>query len=584
MTATSAALPVEDREPWEQLRAADLRRSKVNRTRRLLSLQAAGPSALDVDRKLCAGSGPYDVKALLRWLSWYGWVQDPQSTDPALREGTPLDPWPVQAEVCEWLLERVRLRQIALAPKSRKIGITWLMLHIILWFWMFHRIGAIVGSRTQAAVDRLDDPDALFPKLEWLLARQPPHLRPRRVERKFLVIVDLDSKAAIRGQSTAANFARSSRELVTMLDEGGAVDARRMRSILSSTESAAGSLWLPYQPPEGSGHPLEDLFRELDPSMVRVLDWRADPYRPDDFLATKIRPRGRLSPQQALREYGAAHGTTPEGAVWDIPQGAYYDEDDPAWAKVSARVRQVALCIPGMDFGSGPSSSACPVPLYDWSTGSLRVWIDDYREWKRTAYPTVAADIMAMLKGQATIGEGDPVHAAIAWELRSRPGFRGRLVYREPYLGTLAIFGDPAGRAADSSGHSWESNLLREGLPLACLDSTFNEATIQRITIQEIYDGLLEGWIRIHRRCETSLGAAMRSWLWDTPAGKRPEEVNRSVVLPRKDWPSHACNALCYSFMGAKLEQNRIAGGPAPQTRGKGARQTVNDFMQRGRW
>lgn len=575
---------VVDREPWEQERAADLRRSKITRARRLLKLQAAGPSALEVDRKLCKGSGPYDAEALLHWLSWYGWVQDPQSTDPALREGTPLDAWPEQERVCAWLLERVRLRQIALAPKSRKIGITWLMLHILLWFWMFHRIGSIVGSRTQAAVDRLDDPDALFPKLEWLLLRQPPHLRPRRVERKFLVMVDLDTKAAIRGQSTAANFARSSRELVTLLDEGGAVDARRMRSILSSTESAAGSLWLPYQPPEGAGHPLEELFRELDPSMVRVLDWTVDPYRPPDFLETKIRPRGRLSQQQAMREYGAAHGTTPEGAVWDVPQSAYYDESDPDWSAVAARVRQVALCVPGMDFGSGPSSSACPVVLYDWSTGRLRVWIDDYREWRRTAYPAIAADIFAMTRGQATIGEGEPVHAAIAWELRQSPGLRGQVSYREPYRGPVAIYGDPAGRAKDSSGLSWETNLRGEGLPLACLDATFNEAAIQRITIQEIQDGLIEGWIRIHRRCESSLGAAMRSWLWDTPAGQRPEEVNRAVVLPRKDWPSHACNALCYSFMGAKLERNRQQGNAAPQTRGAGSRKTVNDFMRKGRF
>lgn len=581
--------PVEDREPWEQARAADLRRSKINRAKRLLKLQTAGPAALEVDRQRCKGSGPYDLKALLHWISWYGWVQDPQSTEPALREGTPLDPWPKQEEVCGWLLERVRLRQIALAPKSRKIGITWLMLHILLWFWMFHRIGSIVGSRTQAAVDRLDDPDALFPKLEWLLLRQPPHLRPKRVERKFLVLVDLDSKAAIRGQSTAANFARSSRELVTLLDEGGAVDARRMRSILSSTESAAGSLWLPYQPPEGSGHPLEDLFRELDSSMVQVLDWKVDPYRPADFLETKIRPRGRLSRQQALREYGGAHGTTPEGAVWDIPQSAYYDEEDPDWSPIAARVRQVALCVPGMDFGSGPSSSACPVPLYDRSSGRLRVWIDDYREWNRTKYPAVAADIFAMIEGRATIGASEPVHTAIAWELRRRPDlwqshYQGLLQYREPYRGVLAIFGDPSGDNAESGGMSWGSNLRNEGLPLTCLDQAFNASAIQRITIQDIQDGLIEGWVRLHRRVESSLGAAMRSWLWDTPAGQRPEEVNRAVVLPRKDWPSHACNALCYSFMGAKLELNRQTGGPAPQTRGKGAGQNVNDFMRKGKW
>jgi hypothetical protein len=576
--------PVEDREPWEQLRAADLRKSKINRARRLLSLQAAGPAALEVDRKLCAGTGPYDVKALLHWLSWYGWMQDPHSTDMSLREATPFDPWPDQEEDCAWLLERLRLRQEAIVPKSRKIGETWLMLHVLVWLFIFHGIGAIVGSRTQQAVDRLHDPDSLFCKLRYLLDRQPPHLRPRRLWDKLLMIVDLDKEVSIRGQSTAHNFARSARELVILLDEPGAIDARRMRSILTSTESAGASLWLPFQPPEGSGHPLEDLCREIDPERVRVRTWKTDPYRPPDFPESKIRPRGRLTREQFRREYNAEFGTAPEGAVWDIPQTAYYDEDDPDWSPIAARTRQVAVCVPGMDFGSGPSSSACPVALYDLSTGRLRVWIDDYREWKRTAYPIVAADIDAMLRGQATVGDGAAVHAAIAWELRRQPGFRGRLNYREPYTGPLSIYGDPAGRAKDSGGVSWEINLRNEGLPLACLDSTFNEATIQRITIQEISDGLIDGWVRIHRRCESSLGTAMRSWLWDTPAGVRPEEVNRAIVLPRKDWPSHACNALCYSFMGAKLELNRQKGGSAPQTRGRGARQNVNDFMRKGRF
>src|SRR5688500_14663759 len=93
----------EDREPWETLRAADLRKSKITRTQRLLKLQAAGPAALAEDFKRCKGAGPYDLEALLHWISWYGWVQDPQSTDPALREGTPLDPWERQEAVCAWL-------------------------------------------------------------------------------------------------------------------------------------------------------------------------------------------------------------------------------------------------------------------------------------------------------------------------------------------------------------------------------------------------------------------------------------------------------------------------------------------------
>lgn len=586
---TADPLPVQDREPWEQQRAQDLRASVVNRARRLLALQDAGPEALAEDYARCKGTGPYDVDALIHWISWYGWVQDPQSTDLVLRDGTPFDLWPEQERVCGWLLERVRRRQIALCPKSRKIGITWLMLHIILWLWIFHHIGAIVGSRTQAAVDRLDDPDALFPKLEWMLDRQPAHIRPKRVERKFLILADLTTKATIRGQSTAANFARSSRELVTLLDEAGAVDARRMRSILSSTESAAGSLWLPYQPPEGPGHPLEDLFRELDPEMVCVLDWPVDPYRPPDFLESKIRPKGRLSRPQAMREYGAAHGTAPEGTVWIVPESAYYDETTPEWQQIGGRLRKAGLCVPGWDFGSGASQLACPFPLYEiLPGGKLRVWIDDCRVWRSVSYRAAAADYHMTVRGVIRIPtDAEAAHHVLQYE-RTHGALRGRQPtnapepYREPYTGRVVAYGDPAGRARDSSAASWEINLRSEQVPLTCLEASYNDATAQRIVIQDIQDGLFDGSVRIHRRTEGTVGVSMRSWLWDTPAGQRPEEVNRAVLLPRKDWPSHVCNALMYSYMGARLELQRTSGKPSPQTRGPGSRQTVRDFLKRG--
>jgi hypothetical protein len=161
-----------------------------------------------------------------------------------------------QKEYVQDLVVAIRTGDDRFIEKSRDMGITWVTLAVLLWFWLFaDGFQAILGSRKQDFVDS-KTMESLFPKLEYMIRHiKDSSLLPAGFKmtehRTFLKLVNPANGNAIVGESANPNFSRSGRYTVAMLDELGFwPDAER--SWASASESSPCRLAITTPPDKPS--------------------------------------------------------------------------------------------------------------------------------------------------------------------------------------------------------------------------------------------------------------------------------------------------------------------------------------------
>jgi hypothetical protein len=433
-----------------------------------------------------------------------------------------------------------------LINKSRKIGATWLGLYLIYHAWRFeHAFSAKVGSRKESLVDD-GTIDSLFGKIRYVHERQPAHLREKGITDNFLKQVNHRNRSEILGEATNEGFGRGGRRTVILLDEFAHVPPRIGVATWLSIQSAWKTVWL-TSTPNGKGNKFYELWASLPQHCLFQTNWRADPYRSDDFPSEKIIPRGELTPEEFEQEYNCSFTAVRTGRIWACQRDCIeFDEYDDDWVAIKD-TKHKRWHIAGWDFGSGPSSLVCIMGTIETQTRDSmpRIWIDHELVWKSTQWSTAANDVLQRLMDYS-------------------PNFK-------------VHFGDPAGINRESDQHSWETNLKSAGIPLVCLDSWHNsrEGIDWQIKhVQYLFDSAK---IRIHSRCR-ALWDAIEQWRYDIPDGVPMELVSKQWVAPRKDETSHPANALMYlvggfyksfRFLGKKKKEGNmdLPSSPAGQIR-----------------
>ena len=137
-----------------------------------------------------------------------------------------------------------------LAEKSRDMGASWMNLIVMQWMWQFRPYSTFrLLSRNENLVDRSEDPDCLFWKLDFLIEHQPRWLTPEYI-RVNLLFKNEDNKATMTGLSTTSDAATGGRCTAMLLDEFAKVpdghgmlsstrDVTRCRIFNSSHKGAA---------------------------------------------------------------------------------------------------------------------------------------------------------------------------------------------------------------------------------------------------------------------------------------------------------------------------------------------------------
>lgn len=111
-----------------------------------------------------------------------------------------------------------------LCEKSREMGLSWLVLGVFLWFFIFKSgLSFLVGSRKEEYVDKKGDSKTLFWKIDYMMEKLPRWMQPD-YERSVLRYTNNNNGSMISGESTNDNFARGDRRTAILLDEFPAVE------------------------------------------------------------------------------------------------------------------------------------------------------------------------------------------------------------------------------------------------------------------------------------------------------------------------------------------------------------------------
>lgn len=198
--------------------------------------------------------------------------------DPRLRmKVVPFILYPFQEHAVKALDWSIAYGDDLLVEKSRDMGASWLCLGTFTWRWLFrpHETFLLV-SRVEDLVDKKNDPDSLFWKIDFLLKYLPGWMRPN-YERQKLSLTNLDNNSTIVGSSTTGETSRGGRKTAILLDEFAAVpDGHAM--LRASRDATNCRIF--NSTPQGTGNAFYDVRQKMvHRRRVMRLHWTLHPVK-----------------------------------------------------------------------------------------------------------------------------------------------------------------------------------------------------------------------------------------------------------------------------------------------------------------
>lgn len=226
------------------------------------------------------------------WFYSWVWTYDPR-TKPAEQ---PFLLYPCQMRYVVDLVRHIDNGWDIVCEKSRDMGASWITLGVFDWMFWFRdedKVPLAVMSRIRDLVDKLEDPDSLMWKLDFIHDSLPVWMKGnyagRSKHRSLCHLFNPDTKNVIDGVSTTNEAMRGGRRLAMMIDEHGFLpDAE---SVMQATSDSMPCRVL-VSTPNGRNH----FYRErMSGKTVHTLMWWLHPKKvrglykvTDDGTATLI--------------------------------------------------------------------------------------------------------------------------------------------------------------------------------------------------------------------------------------------------------------------------------------------------------
>lgn len=191
----------------------------------------------EADRRLRAALREACKQDVVLWINTFVWQYNPNSIGKGSPELGPFLTWEFQDKLFHKILDCVRSRRNLVIEKSREMGASWGCVLAFLWSFLFedHK-KYIMVSRNEDAVDKPDDPDSLFWKIDFILEHLPTWMTVG-VKRQKLSLYSLRTKSSITGQSTTGKIGVGGRATAMFLDEFALV--REAREIWQRTSNTS---------------------------------------------------------------------------------------------------------------------------------------------------------------------------------------------------------------------------------------------------------------------------------------------------------------------------------------------------------
>lgn len=233
------------------------------------------------------------------------WVTtfDPRLPNPYM----PMLLFPRQKEYIRWVVSLYLKRSDGLTEKSRDMGVTWLTVAIATWLWNFYEgVTVAFGSRKEALVDKIGDPDSIFEKIRMVLRDMPKELLPIGYEESkhapFMKIENKECKSIIKGEA-GDNIGRGGRSSIYFKDESAFYERpEKIEAALSQNSDCK----IDVSTPNGTGNPFyQKRFSNKLP--VFIFDWRDDPRKDQAWYDKQVNILAPVIVAQEIdRDYAAS--------------------------------------------------------------------------------------------------------------------------------------------------------------------------------------------------------------------------------------------------------------------------------------
>lgn len=211
-------------------------------------------------------------KSIIAFFTYWLWTHDPRKSPSDI----PFVPYDYQLTYIPALNQDIEEGRSVLTEKTRDMGVTWMVLGIFLYRWLFKNENFLLGSRKQEFVDTIGDMDSHFERLRYMLDKLPGWMVEAcgwsRLNSGFMKLYKSNG-ASIVGEATTPNFSRQGRYKAILLDEFAFVE--QAETVWRSTGDSSPCK-LVVSTPNGA-HNFFARLRKSNQLKVQTLHWRQHP-------------------------------------------------------------------------------------------------------------------------------------------------------------------------------------------------------------------------------------------------------------------------------------------------------------------
>ena len=243
----------------------------------------------------------------------FGQTYDPRNVRRGLPANLPFLLFPKQEELAYWIVERWKNGQPGLIEKSRDMGITWLVMSLACVMCITNRELAIgTGSRKEALVDVLGDPDSMLEKARLFLSMLPREFRGGwdRGDKQCSAHMRLcfpSTDSIITGEAGDA-IGRGGRKSIYLVDEAAHLERPHL---IDASLSANTDCRIDLSSVKGMANPFA-VKRFAGNIPVFTFHWRDDPRKGDEWYAKQ---KQELDPVTVAQEIDVNYSASVEGVV-----------------------------------------------------------------------------------------------------------------------------------------------------------------------------------------------------------------------------------------------------------------------------
>lgn len=315
-------LAVDIIQPPQELAIPSKRTTNLEARAALLSKARNNQGLQAALRQKCAQDALY-------WLNHFCWIYEPRNELQTLHGSTsphlPFITYDYQDKLILDYISHIASGSDLINEKSRDMGVTWLVLATLLHFWQFGGPGNdfLIGSRKESLVDGLaSGMTPLFPKLRYLINRQPAWLRPngynKRKHEPFLSILNPENGNSITGESNNPYFSTSGRYKAILFDEFGKWHSTDAQAWQAASDAS------PCKIAVSSANGKNNHFYKLRSGEAGAVDvirthWREHPHKGKAWYE---REKRRRSPQDLAAEVDIDYSGSITGKAYES-----YDPD-----------------------------------------------------------------------------------------------------------------------------------------------------------------------------------------------------------------------------------------------------------------